>query len=103
MYAVVRSGGKQARVAPGDSVRIERIEGAVGDTVELSEVLLVADDGEPRIGTPLLDGAKVVGTITAQGRGDKITVFKMKRRKGYRVKNGHRQAFTELRVDRIEG
>ncbi len=103
MYAVVRSGGKQARVAPGDSVRIERIEGAVGDTVELSEVLFVGDDGEPRIGTPLLEGAKVVGTITAQGRGDKITVFKMKRRKGYRVKRGHRQAYTELRVERIEG
>ncbi len=103
MYAVVRTGGKQARVAPGDSLRVERIEGAVGDTVELSEVLFVADDGEPRIGTPLLDGAKVVGTITAQGRGDKITVFKMKRRKGYRVKRGHRQAYTELRVERIEG
>ena len=102
MYAVVRSGGKQARVSPGDSVRIERIQGEVGDTVELAEVLLVSDDGEPKIGTPLVDGAKVVGTITAQGRGDKITVFKMKRRKGYRVKQGHRQEYTELRVERIE-
>ena len=102
MYAVVRTGGKQARVSPGDSVRIERIRGEVGDTVELAEVLLVGDDGEPKIGTPLVDGAKVVGTITAQGRGDKITVFKMKRRKGYRVKQGHRQEYTELRVERIE-
>ncbi len=102
MYAVVRTGGKQARVAPGDSVRIERIGGEVGDTIELAEVLLVSDDGEPKIGTPLVDGAKVVGTITAQGRGDKITVFKMKRRKGYRVKQGHRQEYTELRVERIE-
>lgn len=102
MYAVVRTGGKQARVSPGDSVRIERIRGDVGDTVELAEVLLVGDDGEPKIGTPLVDGAKVVGTITAQGRGDKITVFKMKRRKGYRVKQGHRQEYTELRVERIE-
>ncbi len=102
MYAVVRTGGKQARVSPGDSVRIERIQGEVGDTVELAEVLLVGDDGEPKIGTPLVDGAKVVGTITAQGRGDKITVFKMKRRKGYRVKQGHRQEYTELRVERIE-
>ena len=75
----------------------------VGDTVELSEVLLVGADDDPRIGTPLVDGAKVVGTITAQGRGDKITVFKMKRRKGYRRKQGHRQSYTELRVDRIEG
>lgn len=102
MHAVVRTGGKQARVSPGDSVRIERIQGEVGDTVELAEVLLVSDDGEPKIGTPLVDGAKVVGTITAQGRGDKITVFKMKRRKGYRVKQGHRQEYTELRVERIE-
>ncbi len=102
MYAVVRTGGKQARVAPGDSVRIERIRGEVGDTVELAEVLLVGDEGEPKIGTPLVDGAKVVGTITAQGRGDKITVFKMKRRKGYRRKMGHRQDYTEILVDRIE-
>jgi large subunit ribosomal protein L21 len=103
MYAVVRSGGKQARVSPGDSVRLERIPGAVGDSVELAEVLMVGDEGEPRVGTPLVDGAKVIGTITAQGRGDKIIIFKMKRRKGYRVKQGHRQEYTELLVDRIEG
>ena len=103
MFAVIRTGGKQARVAPGDSIRVEKLEGSVGDTIELSEVLLVADDGEPRVGTPLVAGAKVVGTITAQDRADKITVFKMKRRKGYRRKQGHRQAYTELRVDRIEG
>jgi len=103
MFAVVRTGGKQARVAPGDSLRIERLPGEVGDTVELSEVLLVGAEAEPRIGTPLVEGAKVVGTITAQGRGEKITVFKMKRRKGYRRKQGHRQNYTELRVDRIEG
>ena len=103
MFAVIRTGGKQARVAPGDSIRIEKLAGSVGDTVELSEVLLVGDEGEPRVGTPLVEGAKVVGTITAQDRADKITVFKMKRRKGYRRKQGHRQAYTELRVDRIEG
>jgi large subunit ribosomal protein L21 len=103
MFAVIRTGGKQARVSPGDSIRIEKLEGAVGDTIELSEVLLVGEDGGPRVGTPLVEGAKVVGTITAQDRADKITVFKMKRRKGYRRKQGHRQAYTELRVDRIEG
>jgi len=103
MFAVIRTGGKQARVAPGDSIRVEKLEGAVGDTVELADVLLVGDDGGPRVGTPTVDGAKVVGTITAQDRADKITVFKMKRRKGYRRKQGHRQAYTELRVDRIEG
>jgi large subunit ribosomal protein L21 len=71
--------------------------------VELSEVLLVGNEGEPRIGTPLVEGAKVVGTIMAQDRGPKITVFKMKRRKGYRRKRGHRQAYTEVRVEKIEG
>jgi large subunit ribosomal protein L21 len=103
MYAVIRTGGKQARVAPGDSIRVEKLEGTVGDPVELSEVLLVGNEGEPRIGTPLVEGAKVVGTIMAQDRGPKITVFKMKRRKGYRRKRGHRQAYTELRVEKIEG
>jgi large subunit ribosomal protein L21 len=103
MYAVIRTGGKQARVVPGDSIRVEKLEGTVGDPVELSEVLLVGNEGEPRIGTPLVEDAKVVGTITAQARGPKITVFKTKRRKGYRRKRGHRQAYTEIRVEKIEG
>ena len=101
MYAVVRTGGKQLRVEAGDAVRVEKLEGAVGDRVELDEVLLVGGDGEARIGTPLVEGAKVVGVITAQGRGEKITVFKMKRRKGYRRKQGHRQSYTEVRVESI--
>lgn len=103
MYAVIRSGGKQARVSPGDTLRLEKLTGEVGDSVELAEVLLLEDGGEPRVGTPLVDGAKVRGTILAQGRGDKIVVFKMKRRKGYRRKQGHRQAYTEVRIDAIEG
>jgi large subunit ribosomal protein L21 len=103
MYAVIRSGGKQARVAPGDSIRLEKLAGTVGEPVELPEVLLVGNEGEPRIGTPLVEGAKVIGTIMAQGRGPKIVVFKMKRRKGYRRKRGHRQAYTEVRVEKIEG
>jgi len=102
MYAVVRTGGKQVRVAPGDAVRVEKLDGAIGDRIELPEVLLVGGEGDARIGTPLVEGAKVVGTITAQGRGEKITVFKMKRRKGYRRKTGHRQLYTEVRVDEIE-
>jgi len=102
MYAVVRTGGKQLRVAPGDAVRIEKLDGAVGDRIELNEVLLLGGDGESRIGQPLVDGAKVVGTITAQGRGEKLTIFKMKRRKGYRRKAGHRQSYTEVRVEGIE-
>ena len=103
MYAVIRSGGKQARVSPGDTLRLEKLAGEVGDSVELAEVLLLENEGEPRVGTPLVDGAKVRGTILAQGRGDKIIVFKMKRRKGYRRKQGHRQAYTEVRIDTIEG
>ncbi len=103
MYAVVRSGGKQFRVAPGEAVRLERLDGAVGDTIQLQDVLLVAGEGESRIGTPQVDGAVVVGTITAQERGPKITIFKHKRRKRYRRKQGHRQSYTEVRVDRIEG
>jgi large subunit ribosomal protein L21 len=99
---VVRTGGKQLRVTPGDAVRIEKVDGAVGDRVELDEVLLVGGDGEARIGKPLVEGARVVGTITAQGRGEKITIFKMKRRKGYRRKAGHRQCYTEVRVEGIE-
>jgi large subunit ribosomal protein L21 len=102
-YAVVRTGSKQYRVSPGESIRVERLDGSVGDTIELGEVLLLGDEGDSRIGTPLLEGARVVGTITAQARGPKLTIFKMKRRKGYRRKTGHRQAYTELRVDKIEG
>jgi large subunit ribosomal protein L21 len=102
MYAVIRTGGKQMRVMPGRSVRVEKLPGAVGESIELDQVLLVGGAGETRVGTPLVDGVKVVGTITDQGRGPKITVFKMKRRKGYRRKMGHRQDYTEVRVDSIE-
>jgi len=102
MFAVVRTGGKQLRVEPGAAVRVEKLEGSVGDSIELSEVLLVGAEDGPKIGTPLLAGAKVVGTITAQGRGPKLTIFKLKRRKGYRRKAGHRQSYTEIRVDKIE-
>ena len=101
-YAIVRTGGKQFRVEPGTSVRVEKLDGAVGDSIELSEVLLVGEKDSAMIGTPLVDGAKVVGTITAHGRGPKITIFKMKRRKGYRRKSGHRQSYTEIRVYQIE-
>ena len=103
MYAVVETGGKQVRMSPGAAIRVEKLAGEVGDTIELSEVLLVGGDGTTKIGTPKLAGAKVVGTITAQGRHPKIRVFKMKRRKGYRRSHGHRQSYTEITVDRIEG
>ena len=102
MYAVVRTGGKQLRVEPGAAIRVEKLDGSVGDSIELSEVLLVGGGEQAKIGTPLIEGAKVVGTITAQARGKKLIIFKMKRRKGYRRKSGHRQSYTEIRVDKIE-
>ena len=102
MYAVVRTGGKQVRMQPGESVRVEKLDGGVGDPVELDDVLLVGGNADLKIGTPKVEGARVIGTITAQGRGPKITVFKMKRRKGYRRKIGHRQDYTEILIDRIE-
>lgn len=105
MYAVVRSGGKQYRVSPGGSVRVEKLDGDVGSGITLDEVLMIGGDGEGdvKIGAPTVDGAQVTGTITAQGRGDKIRVFKMKRRKGYRRIQGHRQDYTEIRIDGIRG
>ncbi len=102
MYAVVRTGGKQVRMQPGESVRVEKLDGGVGDPVELDDVLLLGGNADLKIGTPKVEGARVIGTITAQGRGPKITVFKMKRRKRYRRKIGHRQDYTEILVDRIE-
>jgi large subunit ribosomal protein L21 len=89
-------------VEPGVRVRVEKLSGEVGETIELDDVLLVSGEGDLKIGTPVVEGAKVVGTITAQGRHPKITVFKMKRRKGYRRKQGHRQDYTEIQVDSIQ-
>ncbi len=102
MYAVIRSGGKQYRVSPGGSVRVEKLEGEVGSSVTLDDVLMVGEEGNVKIGVPTVDGARVTGTIIAQGRGPKLTIFKMKRRKGYRRKYGHRQDYTEIRVDQIQ-
>ena len=102
MYAVVRTGGKQVRVEPGARVRVEQLPGDVGASVELDEVLLVGGGDAVKIGTPVVEGARVSGTITAQGRHPKIRVFKMKRRKGYRRLQGHRQAYTEIQVDSID-
>jgi large subunit ribosomal protein L21 len=103
MYAVIRTGGKQARVTHGDRLRVEKLPGDVGDRVELDEVLMLGGEGAEKVGTPLLAGARVKGTITAQARGPKLLMFKMKRRKGYRRKQGHRQSYTEILIDGIEG
>jgi large subunit ribosomal protein L21 len=103
MYAVVRSGGKQYRVSPGGSVRVEKLSGEVGASIMLEDVLMIGGEGDIKIGAPTVDGAIVNGTIVAQGRGAKIRVFKMKRRKGYRRSQGHRQDYTEIRIDGISG
>ena len=100
MYAVIKTGGKQYRVSEGDRLRVEKLEGAVGDNVELAEVLMLGGD-TVSIGMPLVTGAKVSAEIVTQGFGKKIIVFKMRRRKRYRRKNGHRQPFTELKVKAI--
>ena len=101
MYAVIRTGGKQVRVEPGERVRVEKLAGDPGAEIQLGDVLLVGDDDSVTVGTPVVDGASVRGTITAQARHPKIRVFKMKRRKGYRRMQGHRQDYTEVRVDSI--
>jgi len=101
MYAVIKTGGKQYKVEPGDVVTIERLEGDAGDAVKFDEVLLVDSDGATRIGTPNLDGASVSGTIVEQGRARKVIVFNFRRRKNYKKKNGHRQYFTRVQIDQI--
>ena len=100
-YAVIRTGGKQYRVAPGDLIHIERLTGDVGSPVEFAEVLLTAAEGAVRIGTPLVEGALVRGQIMAHARARKILVFKKKRRKNYRRRHGHRQETTTVRVTDI--
>lgn len=98
MYAVIKTGGKQYRVAEDDVIHVEKIKADAGETIELNEVLMVAGDGTPRIGTPFVDGAIVAAEVVEQTRGAKIVVFKKKRRKSYRRKKGHRQDLTALRI-----
>lgn len=101
--AIVRTGGKQYRVEPGAVLRVEKIDGDVGSAIELPEVLLVGKGAAAKVGTPLVKGASVKGTITAHGRGPKLIVYKFRRRKNYRKRAGHRQAYTEIKIDEIAG
>jgi large subunit ribosomal protein L21 len=101
MFAVIRTGGKQYRVAPNDIIEIERIAGEPGDIIELGEVLLLGGEGGPKTGSPTIAGALVAAEVVEQTRGDKIIVFKKKRRKNYRRKKGHRQDLTMLRITEI--
>ena len=101
MYAVVHTGGKQYRVQEGDILRIEKIEGRVGDPVSFDRVLMISDGENVNIGRPVLEETEVQGHIIEQAKSKKILVFKFKRRKNYRRKQGHRQQFTAVKIDRI--
>lgn len=102
MYAIIRTGGKQYRVEPGDVVRLESLDGEVGSTVTLDDVLLVGEGDDIRVGAPRVENAAVEGTVVEQGRDRKIRVFKHKRRKQYRRTRGHRQSFTAVRIERVQ-
>ena len=100
-YAIIRTGGKQFRVEPGKSLRVPTLVGEAGGTVEFNDVLFGADGDKVHTGVPTISGAKVTGEIVKHGLGDKIVVFKFKRRKNYARKQGHRQPFTEVRIKSI--
>jgi large subunit ribosomal protein L21 len=101
MFAVIRTGGKQYRVAPNDVIEVEKIAGKPGDIVELAEVILLGGDGGPKTGSPTIAGAMVAAEVIAQTRNEKVVVFKKKRRANYRRKKGHRQLLTALRITEI--
>jgi large subunit ribosomal protein L21 len=101
MYAVVKTGGKQYKVAAGEKLKIEQIAADVGQEIVLSEVLAVGSGAEIKIGAPLVAGASVKATVVAQGRHDKVRIFKMRRRKHYQKRQGHRQNYTELQISSV--
>jgi large subunit ribosomal protein L21 len=101
MYAVIKTGGKQYRVAPGEKIKVEQIPADVGAEITLDQVLMVGEGESVTIGAPVIDGAQVKATVLAQGRGPKIKIFKMRRRKHYQKHQGHRQNYTEIRIDGI--
>ena len=101
MYAVVKTGGREYRVSKGDLIRVEKLEGTVGDQVELKEVLMVSKEGEAQFGTPHLAGVVIKGEIVRESKGEKVLTYKMKRRKNYRRFKGHRQTYTTLKVNDI--
>jgi len=98
MYAVISTGGKQYRVTAGEKLKVEQLAAKVGSEIMLDQVLMVADGDQVALGTPLLAGAKVTAKVIAHGRGDKVRIFKMQRRKHYRKSQGHRQNFTEIEI-----
>jgi len=103
MYAVIKTGGKQYRVAAGEKIKVEQIAADVGQEIVIDQVLAVGDGDALRVGTPLVSGAKVTATVLAHGKHDKVRIFKMRRRKHYQKRQGHRQQFTELQIALIAG
>ena len=103
MYAVIRTGGKQYKVAPGETLKVEQLPAEVGAEIVLDQVLLVGEGADIRLGRPTLAGAAVKATVLAHGRGEKVRIFKMRRRKHYHRHQGHRQGYTELKIDGIVG
>jgi large subunit ribosomal protein L21 len=101
MYAVIKTGGKQYRVAQGDVLRVEKLTADVGASIDLDRVLMVADGDNVSIGTPFIEGGKVTATVRSHGRGDKIKIIKFRRRKHYRKQMGHRQSYTEIEITGI--
>ena len=102
MYAVIKTGGKQYKVAAGESIKVEQIAADVGQQIVLDQVLAVGSGAELKVGAPLLAGASVKATVVAQGRHDKVRIFKMRRRKHYQKHGGHRQAYTELQINAVD-
>ena len=103
MYAVIKTGGKQYRVAEGDVLKVEKLATVAGESVEINDVLLIANGEELKVGAPVIEGAKVTAEVVAHGRGPKIKIIKFKRRKHHRKQMGHRQWFTELKITGIAG
>ncbi len=101
MFAVLNTGGKQYKVSQGDLIEVEKLDGDVGDKVTLSQVLMVGEGEKVEVGSPYVSNCKVTGEVVEQGKGAKIIIFKKKRRKNYRRKNGHRQFFTQLKITEI--
>jgi large subunit ribosomal protein L21 len=101
MYAVIKTGGKQYKVAAGEKLKVEKLAGDVGSAVTIDQVLMLADGEKVTIGAPLVKGASVKATVVSHGRGDKVMIFKMRRRKHYRKTQGHRQDYTEIQIDKI--
>ena len=103
MYAVIKTGGKQYRVAAGEKIKVEQIAADVGQEIVIDQVLAVGNGAELKVGTPLVSGATVTVTVLSQGKHDKVRIFKMRRRKHYQKRQGHRQLFTELQIGAIVG